>query len=78
MIFKDYFKDPLATIAVNTTIFIAGCLFFGTLALVGIISELIREEPERIRHEHLQQHTDEQVQYDRMIQLLDSIHQKIE
>ena len=43
MIFKNYLKDPLATIAVNTTIFIAGCLFFGCLAFIGIVSELIRE-----------------------------------
>ena len=37
MILKNYLKDPLSTIAVNTTIFIAGCLFFGTLAIIGIV-----------------------------------------
>jgi hypothetical protein len=40
---KNYLKDPLSTIAVNTTIFIAGCLFFGTLATIGIVSEFIRD-----------------------------------
>lgn len=77
MIFKAYLKDPLATIAVNTTIFIAGCLFFGSIALIGIISELLREE-DSLRHEHVQQHMDEQVKYDQMILLLDSINQKID
>lgn len=77
MIFKDYLKEPLATIAVNTTIFIAGCLLFGTLAFIGIISELIREE-DHIRQKHVQQHIDEQIQYEQMIQLLDSIHQKLD
>ena len=44
LIFKQYLKDPLSTIAVNSTfIFIAGCLFFGSLAVFGIVSEFIRD-----------------------------------
>ena len=80
MIFKNYLKDPLSTIAVNTTIFIAGCLFFGTLATIGILSEFVRDykdPPLNIRHQHLQQHQEEQVKYDQMIDLLDSINTKL-
>ena len=80
MIFKNYLKDPLSTIAVNTTIFIAGCLFFGTLATIGILSEFVRDykdQPQNIRHQHLQQHQEEQVKYDQMIDLLDSINTKL-
>ena len=77
-IFKQYLKDPLSTIAVNTTIFIAGCLFFGSIALFGIVSELLNEnEYQDIRQTHIQQHADEQVKYDEMIKLLDSISNKI-
>ena len=80
MIFKNYLKDPLSTIAVNTTIFIAGCLFFGTLATIGILSVFVRvykDPPQNIRHQHLQQHQEEQVKYDQMIDLLDSINTKL-
>lgn len=80
MIFKNYLKDPLSTISVNTTIFIAGCLFFGTLATIGILSEFVRDykdPPQNIRHQHLQQHQEEQVKYDQMIDLLDSINTKL-
>ena len=80
MIFKNYLKDPLSTIAVNTTIFIAGCLFFGTLATIGILSEFVRDykdPPQNIRHQHIQQHQEEQVKYDQMIDLLDSINTKL-
>jgi len=80
MIFKNYLKDPLSTIAVNTTIFIAGCLFFGTLATIGILSEFVRDykdPPQNIRHQHLQQHQEEQVKYDQMIDLLYSINTKL-
>ena len=80
MIFKNYLKDPLSTIAVNTTIFIAGCLFFGTLATIGILSEFVRDykdPPQNIRHQHLQQHQEEQVKYDQMIDLFDSINTKL-
>lgn len=80
MILKNYLKDPLSTIAVNTTIFIAGCLFFGTLATIGIVSEFIRDyknPPVNIRQHHIQQHFDEQVKYDEMIKILDSINHKL-
>ena len=40
---KNYLKDPLSTIAINTTIFIMGCLFFGSLATFGIVSEFVRD-----------------------------------
>ncbi|MDA0794595.1 MAG: hypothetical protein O3C13_08280, partial [Bacteroidetes bacterium] len=78
--FKNYLKDPLSTIALNTTIFIAGCLFFGTLATFGILSEFVRDykdPPQSIRHQHEQQHQEEQVKYDQMIDLLDSINTKL-
>ena len=41
--FNKCLKDPLSTIAINTTVFIMGCLFFGSIALFGIDSELIRD-----------------------------------
>ena len=78
---KNYLKDPLATIAINTTIFIMGCLFFGMLATIGIVSEFVRDyknPPTDIRHQHIKQHSDEQVKYDEMIELLDSINSKLE
>ena len=78
---KNYLKDPLATIAINTTIFIMGCLFFGTLATIGIVSEFVRDyknPPTDIGHQHIKQHSDEQVKYDEMIELLDSINSKLE
>ena len=78
---KNYLKDPLSTIAVNTTIFIAGCIFFGTLATIGIVSEFIRDyknPPIDIRQQHIQQHFDEQVKYDEMIKILDSINHKFD
>ena len=77
--FKKYLKDPLSTIAINTTVFIMGCLFFGSIALFGIASELIRDSnnaPINPRIQHIQQHADEQVKFDKMIQLLDSINLK--
>ena len=78
MIFKKYLKDPLSTIAVNTTIFIAGCLFWDLA--IGIVSEFVRDyknPPKNLRQQHIQQHLDEQVKYDKMIQLLDSINNKL-
>ena len=77
---KNYLKDPLSTIAVNTTIFIMGCLFFGSIALFGIVSEFVMDynnPPVNIRQQHIQQHFDEQVKYDKMIKLLDSINKKL-
>ena len=79
-LFKNYLKDPLSTIAVNTTIFIMGCLFFGSLATFGIVSEFVRDynnPPQNIRHQHIQQHIDEQVKYDEMIKILDSINKNL-
>ena len=81
MIFKNYLKDPLSTLAVNSTVFIAGCLFFGTLATIGIISEFIRDSKnplQDMRQKHIQQHFDEQVKYDDMLKLLDSINKKLD
>ena len=78
---KNYLKDPLATIAINTTIFIMGCLFFGTLATIGIVSEIVRDfnnPPINVRHQHIKQHSDEQAKYNEMIKLLDSINSKLE
>ena len=78
---KNYLKDPSATIAINTTIFIMGCLFFGTLATIGIVSTFVRDyknPPADIRQQHLKQHSDEQVKYDEMIKILDSINSKLE
>lgn len=80
-ILKNYLKDPLSTIAINTTIFIMGCLFFGSLATIGIVSEFIRDyndPPQNIRNQHIQQHIDEQVKYDEMIKILDSINKKLD
>ena len=77
---KNYLKDPLSAIAINTTIFISGCLFFGCLAVFGIVSEIIRDGknlPKDLREGHNKQHVDEQVKYDQMIQLLDSIKHKL-
>ena len=78
---KNYLKDPLSTIAVNTTIFIMGCLFFGSIALFGIVSTFVRNyknPPPDIRQQHIKQHSDEQEKYDEMIKLLDSINSKLE
>ena len=80
-ILKNYLKDPLSTIALNTTIFITGCLFFGSLATFGIVSEFVRDHndpPQNIRHQHIQQHMDEQIKYNEMIRLLDSINHKLD
>ena len=54
--------------------------FFGTLATIGIVSEFVRDyknPPKNLRQKHIQQHLDEQVKYDKMIQLLDSINNKL-
>ena len=58
-----------------------GCLFFGTLATIGIVSEFVQDyknPPTDIRHQHIKQHSDEQVKYDEMIKLLDSFNSKLE
>ena len=57
------------------------CIFFGTLATIGIVSEFIRDyknPPIDIRQQHIQQHFDEQVKYDEMIKILDSINHKFD
>ena len=61
MIFKNYLKDPISTIAVNTTIFIAGCLFFGSIALIGIMSDIFSDNQNSVRNQHIIQHSNEQV-----------------
>ena len=51
----------------------------GSIALFGIASELIRDSndsPINHRIQLIQQHSDEQVKFDKMIQLLDSINLK--
>ena len=61
MIFKKCLKDPLSTIAVYKTIFIAGCLFFAPLATICIVSEFVRDyknPPKNLRQQHFQQHLD--------------------
>jgi len=70
------FKDPLKIIAINTTIFISGCVFFGCLALFAIITESGQENPTRT--EHLQQHSDDHKKYDEMIKLLEELNQKMD
>ena len=70
-IFKSYLKDPLSTIAVNTTLLIFGIIFFVLFVFTMVMIEETQENP--IRQEHLKQHNDEQVKYDQMINLLDSI-----
>ena len=78
IIFKNYLKDPISTIAVNTTIFIVGCLFFGSIALIGIMSDIFSDNQNPVRNQHIIQHSNEQVQYDKMINLLDSINSKLD
>lgn len=73
---RDKLKDPQWIIAINMTIFIAGCLFFGSIAVFGIVSELFAEE-NPIRTEHLQQHTDDHAKYDKMIELLEDVNAKL-
>ena len=55
-------------------------LIFGTIAFIGLVSGIIRNiknPPTDIRQQHIQQHFDEQVKYDEMIYLLDSINTKL-
>ena len=39
LIFKDYLKDPLSTIAVNTTIFLFGIICFVLFVFTMVIIE---------------------------------------
>ena len=76
-IFKDYLKDPLSTIAVNTTIFLFGIICFVLFVFTMVIIEESQQN-NPVRQQHLQQHADEQVKYDKMISLLDSINKKLD
>ena len=77
LIFKDYLKDPLRTIAVNTTIFLFGIICFVLFVFTMVIIEESQQN-NPVRQQHLQQHADEQVKYDKMISLLDSINKKLD
>ena len=76
-IFKDYLKDPLSTIAVNTTVLLFGIILFVLFVFTMIIIEE-KQANNPVRQKHLQQHADEQVKYDKMISLLDSINKKLD
>ena len=77
LIFKDYLKAPLITIAVNTTVLLFGIIFFVLFVFTMIIiEEKLANNP--VRQQHLQQHADEQAKYDKMISLLDSINKKLD
>tara|TARA_X000000368_G_C22616260_1_gene530201 strand:- start:344 stop:586 length:243 start_codon:yes stop_codon:yes gene_type:complete len=76
-IFKDYLKDPLSTIAVNTTVLLFGIILFVLFVFTMIIIEE-KQANNPVRQKHLQQHADEQVKYDKMINLLDSINKKLD
>ncbi len=76
-IFKNYLKDPLSTIAVNTTLLIFGIIFFVLFVFTMVMIEE-KQANNPVRQKHLQQHADEQVKYDQMINLLDSINNKLD
>ena len=76
-IFKDYLKDPLSTIAVNTTVLLFGIICFVLFVFTMVIIEESQQN-NPVRQQHLQQHADEQVKYDKMISLLDSINKKLD
>ncbi len=77
LIFKDYLKDPLSTIAVNTTVLLLGIILFVLFVFTMVIIEE-NQAQNPVRQQHLQQHADEQVKYDKMINLLDSINKKLD
>ena len=77
LIFKDYLKDLLSTIAVNTTVLLFGIICFVLFVFTMVIIEESQEN-NPVRQQHLQQHADEQVKYDKMISLLDSINKKLD
>ncbi len=77
LIFKNYLKDPLSTIAVNTTVLLFGIIFFFLFVFTMVIIEE-NHENNPVRQQHLQQHADEQVKYDEIISLLDSINKKLD
>ena len=67
---KD-FRTPLWIIAISTASFI---LFIG----VAVMRSWIYPEGEDIRIQHLQQHHDEQVKFDQMIELLEKVEENTE
>tara|TARA_Y100001954_G_C15529212_1_gene463291 strand:- start:387 stop:629 length:243 start_codon:yes stop_codon:yes gene_type:complete len=77
LIFKYYLKDPLSTIAVNTTVLLFGIICFVLFVFTMVIIEESQEN-NPVRQQHLQQHADEQVKYDKMISILDSINKKLD
>ena len=70
------FNDPLKVIAINSTIFVCGCVLFVLIGLTAAIIESGDENP--IRTEHLKQHSDDHKKYDEMIELLEKLNQKID
>ena len=79
MIFKNYLKDPGYYRCKYHHIY-CRVLIFGSIALIGIVSELIRANDPNlaVREQHVQQHHEEQLKYDQMISLLDAINSKLE
>ena len=71
-----YLKDPLYTIAVNTSIFIFGCIIFILFLITAVIIENNSDQSLQ-RTEHLKQHDDEQEKFDKMIELLEDIKDSI-
>ena len=64
-------RTPLWIIAISTASFI---LFIG----VAVMRSWIYPEGEDIRVQHLQQHHDEQVKFDQMIELLEKVEENTE
>jgi len=64
-------RTPLWIIAISTASFI---LFIG----VAVMRSWIYPEGEDIRTQHLQQHHDEQVKFDQMIELLEKVEENTE
>ena len=64
-------RTPLWIIAISTASFI---LFIG----VAVMRSWIYPEGEDIRIQHLQQHHDEQVKFDQMIELLETVEENTE
>ena len=70
------FNDPLKVIAINSTIFVCGCVLFVLIGLTAAIIESGEKNP--VRTEHLKQHSDDHKKYDEMIELLEKLNQKID
>ena len=64
-------RTPLWIIAISTASFI---LFIG----IAVMRSWIYPEGEDIRIQHLQQHHDEQVKFDQMIELLEKVEKNTE